>query len=82
MTYSVSPMATWERAVRRMPTTAITVRTTMTALLMMMFGHVATLLTPAMARTDGARTTTPEAPAMKDGGHHQPAGHESEVGVD
>ena len=33
-------MATWVRAVRRMPATAMTSRTTMTAVLMKMFGQV------------------------------------------
>ena len=46
ITYSISPMATWVRAVRRMPTTAITSKTTMTAVLMKMFGQVLTALTP------------------------------------
>ena len=62
ITYSITPMPTWVRAVRRMPTTAITIRTTMTAVLMKIFGQVLTALTPKMARTDGARTTTPETP--------------------
>ena len=63
--YSITPMATWLRAVRRMPTTAITSKTTMTAVLMKIFGQVLTALTPAMARTDGARTTTPETAAIR-----------------
>src|SRR5580704_19073542 len=65
MAYSITPIATWLRAVRRMPATAITSRTTMTAVLMMMLGQVLAALTPAMARTDGPRTTTPETAAMR-----------------
>jgi hypothetical protein len=42
-----------------MPTTAITSKTTMTMLLIRMFGQVLRALSPKMARTDGARTTTP-----------------------
>ncbi len=65
ITYSITPMATWVRAVRRMPATAITSKTTMTAVLMNMFGQVLRTLAPTMASTDGARTTTPATAAMR-----------------
>ena len=65
ITYSITPMATWVRAVRRMPATAITSRTTITAVLMKMFGQVLSALPPKMARTDGASTTTPATAAMR-----------------
>ena len=42
-----------------MPTTAITSITTMTTVLMKMFGQVLAALPPKMARTDGPSTTTP-----------------------
>ena len=58
--YSTAAMPTWVRAVRRMPTTAITSMTTMTAVLIPMFGHVLVAAAPKTARTEGARTTTPE----------------------
>jgi len=60
ITYSTSPMPTWIRAVMRIPMIAITAMTRTTAVLIAMFGHVLVELEPKTARTDGARTTTPE----------------------
>ena len=65
ITYSITPMATWVRAVSRMPATAITSKTTMTAVLMKMFGQVLSALPPTMASTDGASTTTPTTAAIR-----------------
>jgi|GEM_PF-5060671 hypothetical protein len=60
MTYSISPMPTWIRAVIRMPTIAITTMIRRMAVLIRMFGHVLVDVEPNTASTDGARTTTPE----------------------
>src|ERR1700746_1411037 len=65
MMYSITATATWVRAVRRMPTIAITSMAMMTIVLMMTFGHLAVALPPKTARTDGPRTTTPEIDATK-----------------
>ena len=47
-------MPTWVRAVTLMPATAMTSMTTMTAVLMPMFGQVLSAFAPATASTDGA----------------------------
>jgi hypothetical protein len=59
ITYSAAAMATWVRAVIRIPAPAITSMTTMTAVAMAMFGPALVAGEPNMASTEGARTTTP-----------------------
>ncbi len=63
--YSTRPIATWVRAVRRMPATEMMSKITITPVLMAMFGQVLTALTPAMASSDGARITTPATAAIR-----------------
>ena len=52
-------MTTWTRAVIRMPTTAITVITTPTAVAMSTLGQVLAAELVKTARTEGPRITTP-----------------------
>jgi hypothetical protein len=64
--YSTSAIATWTRAVIRMPTTAITSITSPAAVAMPTLGQVLVADDPAIASTDGPRTTTPlSVPTMK-----------------
>ncbi len=55
--YSTNPMATWVRAVMRMPMTAITSMTRTTTVSMAKFGGMAEEEEPNTASTDGPRTT-------------------------
>jgi len=58
--YSTTAMATWVRAVIRMPATAIASMTMMRAVLMPIFGHAVVAVAAKTASTAGARTTTTE----------------------
>src|SRR5450631_919704 len=58
--YSNTAMATWVRAVIRMPITAITSMTMMRTVLMPMLGHALASVELKTASTAGERTTTTE----------------------
>src|ERR1700753_3507624 len=59
-TYSNTAMATWVRAVIRIPATAITSMTRTSTVLMVILGHALVLVEPTTASTAGESTTTTE----------------------
>ena len=78
MAYSATAMVTWVRAVSLIPATAITIMTSTITVAMVMSGHAVAGCTPAIARTLGPITSTPDtAPVMYAAIISQPVNHPS-----